>query len=94
MVSGVQLLPDSKKRLKTFDYIESVLLKFPILPYCDTAAKWHGQETARLQQLGKTPAFVDAQIAAIAKTNNLILVTRNLNDFQNFSDLALENWFS
>lgn len=94
LVRGVQLLPDSKKRLKTLDYIDSVLSKFPILPYCETSAKWHGLEAARLQQIGKTPAFVDSQIAAVAKANNLILVTRNVDDFQNFTDLTVENWFS
>lgn len=93
LVRGVELLPDSKKRLKTTDYIESVLVKFPILPYTEAAAKWQGETSARLQQLGKTPPFVDAQIAAVAKTNNLILVTRNVDDFENFTDLAIENWF-
>ena len=93
LVRGVALLPDSKKRLKTNDYLESVLVKFPILPYTETAAKWQGETAACLQQLGKTPPFVDAQIAAIAKTNNLILVTRNVDDFKNFTDLSIENWF-
>lgn len=93
LVRGVELLPDSKKRLKTADYIESVLVKFPILPYTEAAAKWQGETAARLQQLGKTPPFVDAQIAAVAKTNKLCLVTRNVDDFENFTDLSIENWF-
>ena len=33
LVRGVELLPDSSKRLKIKDYLESVLLMFPILPY-------------------------------------------------------------
>ena len=45
---GVQLLPDLKKRLKTLDYIDTVLSKFPILPNCETSAKWYGLEVARL----------------------------------------------
>ena len=93
LVRGVALLPDSKKRLKTNDYLESVLVNFPILPYTEAAAKWQGETAARLQQLGKTPPFVDAQIAAIAKTNKLCLVTRNVDDFKNFTDLSIENWF-
>lgn len=93
LVRGVELLPDSKKRLKTTDYIESVVVKFPILSYTQEAAKWHGETAARLQLQGKTPPFVDTQIAAIAKTNDLILVTRNVDDFENFSDLKIENWF-
>lgn len=93
LIKGVYQLPDSKKRLKIFDYIESVLIKFPVLSYTQEAASWHGQEAARLQSIGKYPPFIDAQIAAVAKTNNLILVTRNTADFKNFSDLQLDNWF-
>jgi tRNA(fMet)-specific endonuclease VapC len=41
---------------------------------------------------GRQPAFVDGQIAAIAKVNQLILVTRNTADYEGFSDLQIENW--
>jgi tRNA(fMet)-specific endonuclease VapC len=90
---GAYLLPESKKRSKTFDYIESVLLKFQVLNYTQEAAIWNGKENARLQQLGKPPSFIDAQIASIAYSNQLILVTRNVSDFQYFLDLTVENWF-
>jgi tRNA(fMet)-specific endonuclease VapC len=43
--------------------------------------------------MGKTPAFVDGQIAAIAYCNNLILITNNISDFDNFQGLKIENWF-
>jgi len=58
------------------------------------AAKWHACERARLQSIGKTPPFVDGQIAAIAYVNNLILVTRNITDFDSFSDLQIQSWHS
>jgi tRNA(fMet)-specific endonuclease VapC len=60
--------------------------------YNEDAAKWHACERARLQLIGKTPPFVDGQIAAIACVNNLILVTRNISDFNSFSDLQIQNW--
>ncbi|OQX23219.1 MAG: VapC toxin family PIN domain ribonuclease, partial [Desulfobacteraceae bacterium IS3] len=41
---------------------------------------------------GQTPSFADGQIAAIAKVNDLILVTRNTSDFKIFADLKIENW--
>jgi tRNA(fMet)-specific endonuclease VapC len=63
-----------------------------ILPYDERAAEWHAKERARLTFLGQMPSFVDGQIAAIAKVNNLILVTRNTSDFKKFSGLKLENW--
>ncbi|MFN7854237.1 MAG: VapC toxin family PIN domain ribonuclease, partial [Dolichospermum sp.] len=56
-------------------------------------AKWHAQERARLSKIGKTPAFIDGQIASIAFCNDLILVTNNVADFQDFEDLIIENWF-
>jgi tRNA(fMet)-specific endonuclease VapC len=65
-----------------------------ILPYDDRAAEWHARERARLASKGLTPSFVDGQIAAIAKVNGLILVTRNSADFKPFSGFKLENWHS
>jgi tRNA(fMet)-specific endonuclease VapC len=35
---------------------------------------------------------VDGQIAGIAATNDLVLVTFNLRDFEIFQDLKLEDW--
>ena len=46
-----------------------------ILPYDHVAAAWHGVERARLEAEGTPAPFVDGQIAAIAKRNDLILVT-------------------
>jgi tRNA(fMet)-specific endonuclease VapC len=43
--------------------------------------------------LGKPPSLSDGQIAAIAKANGLILVTRNISDYKEFLDLRIENWF-
>jgi tRNA(fMet)-specific endonuclease VapC len=64
----------------------------PILPYTQEAAEWHAAERARLSLLGKTPPFADGQIAAIAKVNNLIIVTANVSDYDIFSDIVIENW--
>ncbi|MFB1486507.1 MULTISPECIES: hypothetical protein [unclassified Thiocapsa] len=38
-------------------------------------------------------AHADSQIAAIAAVNGLVLVTRNTEDFADFSSLIVENWF-
>jgi hypothetical protein len=34
----------------------------------------------------------DGQIAAIAKVNDLIIVTANISDYEMFSDIVIENW--
>ncbi len=51
-------------------------------------------ERARLAAHGRTLPFVDGQIAAIAQTNNLVLVTANAADFRDFAGLTIEDWRS
>ena len=75
-------------------YIENVILpNIPLFDYDLKSAQWHASLRAKLVSMGKTPAFVDGQIAAIAYTNRLILVTNNVSDFQDFQGLQIENWF-
>lgn len=64
----------------------------PLLPSDHIAATWQAEERTSLVAAGKTPAFVDGQIAATAYVNDLILVTNNTSDFENFLNLKLENW--
>jgi tRNA(fMet)-specific endonuclease VapC len=86
-------LPESKKRKAFLDYINDSVLNLPILGYDSKAAQCHAQERVRLSKIGKTLAFADGQIASIAASNDLILVTNNVADFQYFKNLKIENWF-
>jgi tRNA(fMet)-specific endonuclease VapC len=65
---------------------------FPILPYDEAAAAWHGEERARLEALGRPVPFVDGQIAAIAHVHGLVLATTNDKDFARFKGLTIETW--
>jgi tRNA(fMet)-specific endonuclease VapC len=67
-------------------------VKNSLLPYDREAALWHAVERARLASQGRTPPFIDGQIAAVAVVNNLILVTRNTAGFADFAGLTVENW--
>lgn len=94
LLFGCYRLPESKKRQTIERYIKEVIEpSIPLIAYDANAAKWHATERARLIKIGKTPSFADSQIAAIAKVNNLILVTNNVSDFDNFTELQIENWF-
>ena len=64
-----------------------------ILPYDQAAAEWFASQRAILKQQGKTAAYADGEIAAIAAVNNLTLDTRNIDDFQGYDNLILDNWF-
>jgi tRNA(fMet)-specific endonuclease VapC len=94
MLYGCLRLSLSKKRQDIEDYINDVILaQLPLFDYNLKAAQYHAQQRARLSKVGKTPAFIDGQIASIALTNDFILVTNNVVDFQDFDSLIIENWF-
>lgn len=94
LLFGCLRLPVSKKRQRLEDYINNVIIALLTkFDYDLPSAQWHAQERARLVKIGKTPAFVDGQIASIAFVNNLVLVTNNVDDFQDFKGLVVENWF-
>ena len=90
---GCQRLPEGKRRSLLEAYIHDVVeVSFQILPYDAAAAAWHARERARLETLGRPAPYADAQIAAIAHANGLVLVTTNTKDFSRYKDLALADW--
>ncbi|WP_261226744.1 type II toxin-antitoxin system VapC family toxin [Ancylothrix sp. D3o] len=94
LLYGLYRLPESRRKKNLSDYLTQVIEdKMIILPYCHSAAGWFATERARLTTLGRIPSYPDGQIAAIARVNDLILVTRNVSDFANFEGLAIGNWF-
>lgn len=90
---GCQRLPKGKRRAALESYLSDVVqASFPILPYDEVAAAWHGRERARLEALGRPAPYVDGQIAAIAHGSGLVLVTVNARDFARFNELNVEDW--
>lgn len=90
---GVARLASSAKRRAIEAYLdEAVRAALPILPYDEQAAAWHAQQRARLAKRGRPPAAADGQIAAIARVNELTLVTANPRDFRRFEGLSIEDW--
>ena len=90
---GMELLPSSRRRSTIEDYLENVVLAtMTILDYDSTAADWHARERARLHRQGLTRPFADGQIAAVARTRDLTLVTFNVKDFKRFDNLRIVTW--
>jgi len=93
LIYGVGRLPDGRRRNALDFYIQSVVSdRFPVLPYDLSAAEWHARERVRLEAMGKVTPFVDGQIAAIASTRNLVLVTANTRHFAAFLELEITDW--
>jgi tRNA(fMet)-specific endonuclease VapC len=56
-------LPAGKRRVALEAYLHDVVRRsFPILPYDEEAATWHGQERARLERIGRPPPYVDGRL--------------------------------
>ncbi len=92
---GVRRLPRGKRRASLESFLEEVVrATLPILPYDERAGEWHGEERARLERTGRMPPFVDGQIAAIAVTAGIPLITANPADFKSFKGLTVHNWVS
>ena len=91
---GCELLANSKRKTELQSYLQALQNGgLIILPYDKIAAEWYAQQRATLKYQGKTPAYADGEIAAIAAANNLTLVTRNIDDLSEFKNLELDNWF-
>ena len=91
---GMCLLPAGKRRDQIEDYLfRRIRPALPIIGFEEHAARWQAEQRASLRQAGKSPSYPDSQIAAIAAVNELVLVTRNVDDFADFQGLLIENWF-
>ena len=97
VLSGMKCLPKGAKReaLQAY-YINQVQKIFDILPFDASAAAVYSDLVERLKEKGTPAPKFDILIAATAIANNLILVTRNTEDFkyiESVSSLMVENWF-
>jgi tRNA(fMet)-specific endonuclease VapC len=92
---GVGRLPRGKRRAVLEVFLRDVVYPtLPILAYDERAAAWLAEERIRLEKSGKQTAVADGQIAAVAATNGIPVVTANVSDFAVFKGLAVQNWMS
>lgn len=96
MLYGVKRLPASKKQSDLLSFnINFIQTNYEIIPF-DVHASWVLSDIRqRLEANGKCAPLADAMIAATAIANNLILVTRNVKDFESIrevSSLMIEDW--
>ncbi|MCL2519032.1 MAG: type II toxin-antitoxin system VapC family toxin [Oscillospiraceae bacterium] len=75
-------------RIKLINFLTIV----DILPLDDSAAAVYGGICAVLKRKGTPIGQMDMLIAAHAKSEELILVTNNIREFERVDGLKLENW--
>lgn len=93
----VKRMPSGKKQDLFLDfYLNTIQNMYSFADFCVHSANVYSDLKSRLDKIGKPAQELDLQIASIAIANNLILVTRNIKDFENIkevSSLMTENWF-
>lgn len=92
MLLGVALLPSGKRRNAIADALEQMFDQEFVgrcLPFDELAAHEYAALVATRNKVGMPISTEDAQIAAIALRNDLVLATRNTKDFRNISELLL-----
>jgi tRNA(fMet)-specific endonuclease VapC len=90
---GCLRLPEGERRRVLQDFLARVVATLPQLAYDAPAALLHARWRAQSEARGRVLPLLDAQIAAIASTQGLTLVTRNTRDFEGLPGLRLANWF-
>ena len=92
---GLRVLADGKRRRilqNRFDQFITQGFEYRILNFDIAAARTYSEIMGHKKEIGCPMSFLDGQIAAITLTNNFILATRNIKDF-NHCGLDLINPF-
>ena len=96
VLSGVKLQTEEKRKSGLFDYyVDNVQKFFDISPFDTSCASIYSDLIQRLKEKGSRLSMFSTMIAATAIANNLILVTKNISDFEpikEISNLMIENW--
>lgn len=95
LVRGACKVNEKARRQRFTKWIEEDLsqqFESRVLPFNDASARIWGQLMGHGDRVGQTPSAADAQIAAVAIERELVLVTRNVKDFEKFNLDVLNPW--
>jgi tRNA(fMet)-specific endonuclease VapC len=81
----------SQKRNHNVKVVEDFSEKITIVPIFG-AIGTYAKEKARLKTKGTIISDLDLFIGATAIVNNMILVTRNIREFERMENIHIENW--
>ena len=90
---GLALLPEGRRKNELLQAAKEIFSLFDgrNLPFDAAAAQEYALIVAARVKAGRPVSVEDAQIAAVARANNLRLVTRNSKDFELIDGLIVIN---
>ena len=77
---------------KNIETVKNFLLPFKTVDFDKKASIKYARIKADLRKKGQVIGELDMQIAGIALSNNLVLVTNNEKEFIRVNNLKIENW--
>jgi len=83
---SLQILPDGKKQInlrRKFERFITQAFSYRVLDIDSASAKLYGTIMSDRRNSGLSTSVPDGQIAAIARSNKMRIVTRNTKDFKN-----------
>lgn len=83
----------SDNRSKMDSYVAALCRRYAVLDFDRAASHQAGLTRALLGARGSPIGPYDIQIAGIALSKSLIIVTRNTREFERVPGLQVENWF-
>ncbi len=92
---GVALLPAGRRRDALGMAVEAILrddFEDRVLPFDSRAAREYAGIAASRRTAGRPVAPADCQIAAIARSRNLTIATRNVRDFADMEIELIDPW--
>ena len=89
IVYGAQKSPRPDYHLKN---LQALLCQVAVLDFDLKAAYLAGKIRANLESAGARLAWADIQIAAIAQSNDLTLITGNVRHFSRIAGLRISDW--
>ncbi len=92
---GAALLPEGRRRQTLLTDIEDFLREAfgqRVLPFDREAAREYADIAAARRSAGRPVAHADCQIAAIARSRGMTMVTRNVRDFEDIGVKIVDPW--
>ncbi len=94
LLRGTAKLPEGFRKQELQHWVQSLFVTHHarLIPVDTTVVRVWAEITARAEALGKTPQVMDSLIGASALAHDLVLVTRNTEDFQGLGIELLNPW--
>ena len=91
---GIALLGDTKRAAQLSGLLDTLETEYSsrILSYGVSVAETWGDTVAKAERQGYQRPVLDSLIAATAKTDNMVLVTRNVSDMEHMGVTILNPW--